>query len=106
MIMHYEKLANLPNDKTTYYSILLITTRPNTLVFKCTKGNPYELIWIGLRVSFREFDCFMEEGHIPFTLLAPTEAVLVQKENFKMKIRLHIASQAYFEGVIKIDLHF
>ena len=26
MIMQYEKLANLPNDETTYYSILLITT--------------------------------------------------------------------------------
>lgn len=107
MIMHYEKLTSLPNDETTYYSILLITTLPNTLVFKCTKGNPYELIWVGLRVhvSFREFDCFVEKGHILFTLLAPTEAVLVQEESFKIKIKLLIASQTYFKEVIKIHLH-
>ena len=104
MIMQYEKLANLPNDETTYYSILLITTLLNTLVFKCPKGNPYELIGIGLRVKFREFDCFMEKGHIPFTLLAPTETVLVQEENFKIKIRLLMAQFSSVQSLSRVQL--
>ena len=104
MIMQYEKLANLPNDETTYYSILLITTLLNTLVFKCPKGNPYELIGIGLRVKFREFDCFMEKGHIPFTLLAPTETVLVQEENFKIKIRLIMAQFSSVQSLSRVQL--